>query len=151
MDNDCFPRPRRRIQRVAAGILIVSAIASLAGCGGGSNVARVSGTITLDGQPLTSGTVHFVPSEGRAAKGKIAPDGTYRLGTFGEADGALLGTHQVAIVAYEPVEIKQQGPPFPKPTNKPLVPPKYLEIGSSGLTFTVEPGRNTADFELTTK
>ena len=47
--------------------------------------------------PLTSGTVRFVPDAGRAASGTIESDGTYRLGTYSRSDGALIGTHKVAI------------------------------------------------------
>ena len=44
------------------------------GCGGSSGPPRaaVSGTITLDGQPLSQGTITFVPAgEGTAASGEI--------------------------------------------------------------------------------
>ena len=56
--------------------------------------APVSGVVTLDGQPLEMGSVTFVPQDGsrRPATGRIQSDGSYRLGTYDDDDGALLGS-----------------------------------------------------------
>jgi hypothetical protein len=127
-------------------------ISALAGCGADANVASVNGVVRVDGKPLTTGTVRFVPPAGRAAAGKIQSDGTFTLGTFGDSDGALLGRHQVAVIAFEvgPVQRTEGGRPPPAPT-KPLVPQRYMAPGTSGLTFEVKPGRNYAELDLSIK
>ncbi len=129
-------------------ILWPALLAVLLGCGDDSQLGRVHGTVQLDGKPLTTGTVRFVPDAGRAAQGEIQPDGTYTLGTYGTSDGALLGTHRVAIVAYEASDNTRPAYEVRTP-NRPLVPQKYLATGTSDLSFDVKPGKNRADFDLT--
>jgi hypothetical protein len=130
--------------------LVVSlmVLASIAGCGQDANVSRVHGIVRLDGKPLTAGTVRFVPEAGRAATGQIESDGTFTLGTYGKSDGALIGTHKVAIIAYEATS--DERPPYEirGPASKPLVPERYMSVGTSGLTFEVKPGDNRAEFDL---
>jgi hypothetical protein len=46
--------------------VIVMALLALAGCSGSSTQGTVHGTVTLDGQPLKTGTVRFVPADGRS-------------------------------------------------------------------------------------
>lgn len=62
------------------------------GCGSGHpETFPVAGKITYDGQPVTQGTVVFYPEEGQPAMGTIAADGSYRLTTFEDGDGAAAG------------------------------------------------------------
>jgi hypothetical protein len=111
------------------------------GCGQDAHLGQVAGTVRLDGKPLSSGTVQFVPDAGRLAQGAIQADGTYAL------DGAQIGAHRVAIVAYEAGGDSR--PAYEsRAANKPLVPQKYMAVGTSELTFDVKPGDNQADFEL---
>jgi len=129
----------------------VALVVSLAGCGQNSRLGRVSGTVRLDGKPVTSGVVQFVPAAGRAATGKIDSDGTYRLGTYGESDGALIGPHKVAIVAYEAGDDSRPAYELRNVKRKPLVPTRYMSVGTSGLTADVKPGRNEFTFDLTSQ
>jgi hypothetical protein len=114
-------------------------------------MASVEGIVRLDGKPLASGTVRFVPAAGRAATGAIQSDGSFTLGTYGESDGALIGKHQVAVIAYEAAEDGRPAYEVRTTTSKFLVPQRYMAVGTSGLTFEVKPGKNEANFELTTK
>jgi hypothetical protein len=123
-------------------------LAAVAGCTKDDSLANVEGVVRLDGQPLTSGTVRFIPPAGRAASGQIQPDGTYRLGTYGESDGALVGTHKVAIIAYQGGGDSRPAYEARGQSSKPLVPERYMAPGTSGLTFEVKRGKNQADFQL---
>jgi hypothetical protein len=106
--------------------------------------------VRLDGSPLTTGSVRFVPEAGRAATGKIESDGTFVLGTFGQTDGAMIGTHKVAIIAYEASSDTRPAYEVRTPS-KPLVPQRYMAPGTSGLTKEVKPGDNEFEFDLTSK
>lgn len=87
----------------------ISIVLALVGCGGNKfPVAKVSGVCNCNGQPLTAGLVVFEPvpkpgsdrkESGRAAAGVIQQDGTYVLSTFGNNDGAIVGTHRVLVFA----------------------------------------------------
>ena len=78
---------------------LIAMLIACHGCSpkGGMPTAPVSGTVTYQGNPVTSGTVMFVPQTGKAATGNIGPDGHYTLTTYDEGDGAVLGTHRVEI------------------------------------------------------
>jgi len=69
------------------------------GCGpGGPETAPVSGTVTLDGQPVAGAAVMLVPeSAGRPAHGVTDSQGKFTLTTFEEGDGALVGKHSVTV------------------------------------------------------
>jgi hypothetical protein len=61
------------------------------------DVGEVSGTVTLDGQPLENALVTFTPEGGgRGASGVTDASGKYLLATAGQA-GAVPGTHRVTV------------------------------------------------------
>jgi hypothetical protein len=123
----------------------------LLGCGQESKLGRVHGVVRLDGNPLSSGTVRFVPEAGRAAEGQIQSDGSFTLGTYGSSDGALIGPHKVAIIAYEASGDGRPAYAMRGQSSKALVPQRYMSTGTSGLTFDVKPGENQAEFDLKSK
>jgi len=128
----------------------LSVVLLAAGCGGGPKLpprAPVEGTVTLDGKPLPRGTVQFVPDQDKRTKGppavaQIDADGNYRLSTAG-VEGAVIGWHRVAVVAQENVDLNQTS------YAPSLVPEKYNDPSSSGLSYEVKAGEhNLIDVEL---
>ena len=129
------------------------------GCGSGHpETFPVAGKITYDGQPVTQGTVVFYPEEGRSAMGTIAADGSYRLTTFEDGDGALPGRHTVTITAIaqsasapasmeEEMEHGMLG--SMEGSIRWLVPERYSRRETSELTADVPTEGGTIDFELT--
>jgi hypothetical protein len=138
-----------RLFGVSAILLAASAFIPI-GCGSrGPEMASVSGTVTYKGAPVPMGTVTFQPVEpakGRAATGAIQPDGSYTLQTENPDDGALVGDYRVSISARDEVVLDYR-PAKPVPP-KLLVPEKYEDPATSGLTATVKSGRNRIPFEL---
>jgi len=122
-------------------------LCSLLGCSQDARLGRVDGIVRLDGKPLTAGTVKFTPDAGRSAAGQIQSDGTFTLGTYGTSDGALIGTHRVAVIAYE-ASVDTRPAYEVRTPSKPLVPQRYMSEGTSRLTFEVKPGKNFAEFDL---
>lgn len=119
-------------------------IAALIGCGG--KPAQVSGTVTLDGKPLERGVVGFTPvAGGLRAAGIIQSDGRYTLTTNRES-GLETGEYRVTVVSREPGPPSNGGPPMPGPY---ITPERYAVESTSGLFYTVAPGNNTIDIELT--
>lgn len=111
-------------------------VLSLVGCGG-PKLASVAGKVVFpDNTPLTSGTVVFNPIDENpyAAQGQIQPDGTFRLGTTRPGEGAYPGKYQVSIEPYDDVAGK-------------MVDPRFENVKTSGLEYTVLPGSN--DFTIT--
>jgi hypothetical protein len=120
-------------------------LACLAGCGGPEHppVGRVSGVVTLDGQPLADATVMFQPSNGRASQATTDKAGKYSLIYLDGVPGAMLGTHTVIIRTEIPGE---DGQP---PIAKEKLPKKYHT--ESELKAEVKAGSNTHNFDLTSQ
>ncbi|MSR32390.1 MAG: hypothetical protein EXR99_12895 [Gemmataceae bacterium] len=137
----------------------------LCGCGGGPNLAKVSGTITYQGKPVTGALVTFYPEDKeniRGSMGETDEKGRYVLWTFNPGDGALVGSHKVAISKRGPPEKGTLHPSLKgkgklgdayyeqvTATGPPLIPEKYFFAETSGLNITVARGKhNTLDFPL---
>jgi hypothetical protein len=124
---------------------------SVVGCGNG--LASVSGTVTLDGEPIAGGsdvrgTVTFYRQDGTGtpAVGIIDSDGRYEMST-GSTDGVPPGEYAVAIAATR-IIIPEPGA---TPSGRPITPRYYANAKESGLRADVEPGGNTFDFQLESK
>lgn len=128
-------------------------LVALVGCGPTINLpplAAVSGTVTLDGTPLTTGMVQFTPdnskgTQGAASTGAIGPDGRYTLSVADSASGAMVGWHRVSVVARAAPKDETDTAPML------LVPERYINPATSGLSFEVKAGEaNVIDLKLTT-
>jgi hypothetical protein len=87
------------------------------GCGGKDQPVKVHGIVTLDGEPVHGAIVSFLPDEkgGRFAVGTTAKDGSFRLKTYKDDDGALPGDYRVTVTLIplddeEEVEGKEEVP-----------------------------------------
>lgn len=92
----------------------------LSGCGGRKvAIEPAKGKVVCNGQPVTEGSVAFIPlgesasESGRPATGAVGPDGTFVLTTYDQFDGALVGKHRVEYVAPED-EGEEEGEPPPE-------------------------------------
>jgi hypothetical protein len=130
-------------------IVAAAATAALAHCGcessQPSHVGRVSGKITLEGQPLPDAVVKFSPVKegGSSALGKTDAEGNYKLNYAAGIDGAEIGKNVVTISTYDEGD-PDGDPPRPKMPEK--VPLKYND--QTELTAEVKAGDNTLDFPL---
>jgi hypothetical protein len=137
------------VRRVGLAVLLGAAFC--AGCGGPAAVviAPVGGKVTLDGAPVASGQVSFLPadqSEGAAgmSAGAIDANGEYKIFTAGKS-GAPPGKYTVTVT---PLMV-----PAPGATAAPIAPfnAMYSNVGKTPLHFEVvnspEPGRY--DLKLT--
>lgn len=133
------------------------------GCGGDpdrSSTAPVSGTVTLDGKPLVSGTITFETTGSRPASGVIKEGEILNVMTYEPNDGAPVGTHQVSITATEiaksavvanPGETTDFDPNYMGGGNS-LILKKYNNPSTSGLTAEIQSGtENVLQFDLEPK
>lgn len=132
--------------------LVALLLPALAGCGPTLKLppmAPVTGVVTLDGAPVTTGMVQFAPdhakgTEGPASTGAIGPDGRYTLSVPDGGNGAMIGWHRVSVVAR--ASPKNDADTLPML----LVPERYINPATSGLSFEVVAGQtNTIDLQLT--
>lgn len=126
------------------------AMICVTGCGGLYD-AKVTGTVSLDSQPLSRGTVAFNPANGGSAGySMIDRYGKYAVMT-GREQGLPSGDYTVTVVANEPPATQWNEQGGPPPPGKPITPPWYRTKQTSGLKYRVNPGRNQINLELYTE
>jgi hypothetical protein len=130
----------RTVCCLAAGLLILS------GCA--KHEPSVAGTVLLDGVPLPSGRIRFVPVEGTPGPdaGAVIDEGKYSI-----TKGLTTGKYRVEIHGTQESTLRKERDPL---TPIWLIPAEVESIPSeynvkSQLVQTVEAGSNTADFVLT--
>lgn len=119
----------------------------LAGCGSGGRLAvvPVSGLVTLNGDPLPDASVTFIPEKGKPATGKTDQTGIYRLTTYTQGDGAVIGKHKIAISKM--TDLPESNTPEELAKIKHVLPETYADPERSGLTAEVKSGQ-TADIDF---
>jgi hypothetical protein len=83
--------PCDRGRRPAAPAFLL-AVLCLAGSGCGKGHGEVSGKVTYQGKPLTSGTVSLMDSDGSVQSAAIQPDGRYSFAAVVEGPATLVVT-----------------------------------------------------------
>jgi hypothetical protein len=141
----CFKRLGSRKPLLPGGMIavVVAMMGLVAGCSSRSavDVAKVSGTVTLDGKPLPDAVILFQPKGGRPSHGQTGPDGTYQLLYTIDRAGAMVGTSTVTISTA--IEDNDGNVALE------LVPKRYFQPGA--ITVEVKPRKNVINFDLTTK
>ena len=141
---------------IVAGIAVVSC-----GCLGGEGpvVGKVSGLVTLDGNPLENATVSFHPESGRGSVGRTGTNGRYELLYVKGRKGATVGPHKVTITSRVWAEESRQvdydenpesGTPNVQARDEILL-PKYHLREETILSADVKAGSNEFNFELESK
>lgn len=133
----------RAIQSAPATIVLLAFFAS--GCGETDAVERasVSGNVTLDGSPVASGQIQFIPTgdtKGPASYG-IIKDGGYSIAE--KQKGPVVGNALVKINSVRETGEKNDGG---EPIVEEAIPANYNT--NTTLKVAIERGENTRDFEL---
>lgn len=138
-------------------VLAAVAVAAAPGCQTGDDLPRhaVSGRVQLDGKPLESGAIQFLPVEGGSSGGvpvsggTVIQDGAYEIG---REKGLTPGTYRVSITSAaggtSPPADEAPGPALPPA--KDLIPAKY-NVQSTLKAEVKANGPNTFDFDLNSK
>lgn len=151
MDELVVSWNRRMTFACRQAVLLVSAIA-VVGCGAKPEVVPASGKVTYNGQPLPYGAVGFQPAQGQPSGAAIQPDGSFKLSTFSEFDGAKPGFYKVKVTCIPSQSPSERAKPrvgeFTPGAS--LIPDKYTFLDRSGLTAEVPAeGTDSIVIELT--
>lgn len=151
------------IQSKIAGLCLVFASLFCIGCGGGSDyvvpeLMEVSGTVTLNDEPLTNASVIFTPQPGTSGTGAIGvtdSSGKYTLKHKSDKPGIESGKYYVTFSKWA----MPDGSPIPDGKTaadveaKDIIPKKYrdvTELGPKNIAEVKAKG-DTFDFQLKSK
>lgn len=146
------------------------ALVLLLACGCGKKMmAKVEGTVLLDGKPLDGATVVFQPEQGGLpASGLTGSDGVFHLTTRSTGDGAREGNYKVTITKQKKsVEIetpaksgdtehikdawkKYRAKPAADSSKDSALPAEYSDAGKTPLRCQVPP-EGPLEFKLRSK
>ena len=138
--------------------LLVLMALMFAGCGdGGPKLVKAGGVVEYKDAPLAEADVVFVPDEGgQPSIGRTDKDGRFTLQTSGR-QGAPPGDHKVSVTA---VRQKRAVPPGEAvgmtseqiyANHETLIPVKYNNLISSGLSATVDNDAQKNEFSFVLK
>ncbi len=128
-------------------------MAACCGCSGGGpddmpDIAPVSGTLTLDGEPIAFAHIIFSPVDGgQTSEAYSDQSGRYVLVYKRDIMGAKIGKHKIIVTTYEEPETTDDMKTVGGVPER--FPAKYNQ--NSTLEFEVQDGDNTHDLALTSK
>lgn len=143
-------------------VLCVVGLVPCVGCGRSDQppLGRVTGTVQYDGQPVASGTIVFEVANARSANGTIADGKIVDVTTYDPGDGVPVGEARIAVFATAAGGGAAASPaatPDAKTvidqnymgSAKSLIPDRYNNPATSGLTWTIKAGENVVELNLT--
>jgi hypothetical protein len=150
-----------RLRRLSVGCLILTLL-GLAGCGAESRLAAVEGKVTVDGKPVNSGRVFFRSPDGKhTIIAKIRPDGTYRAL---DVPYVAMRVSVTPLTKWERMRLmsdpkngavlrasEARETPGEAETPRVIIPEKYQDPNTSGLTFTAASETNTYNIEISSE
>lgn len=109
-----------------------------------NDLGYVTGTVTLDGQPVGPGTIRFYLDDPNAEfppvpVSKFGEDGLYELKLSGSMFGAPPGEYTV-VITDKAAELGMG--------DTPIIPAAYQNRKKTDLHTTVKPGQQVIDFDL---
>lgn len=137
---------------------VSACVLGLSGCSpagpdyGSLDLSEVHGTITLDGQPLSGGLIHFQAEDGTYSYAPIDAEGCYKMMFNSEQPGVLKGGKTVRIWSSRSVPGEanaggeEEGDPDARPRQVERIPSRY-NIRST-LTANVENASEEFNFDL---
>lgn len=139
--------------------LAITAVMTAGGCGSRHPpLGSVTGTVRYNGRPIAEGQILFEVAGARPAQGTIVDGRIVDVTSYAAGDGAAIGHARIAVFA-TPASVSlytqgQGGPGAPTTTATPpsggpsLIPVKYNDPETSGLSHEIVPGVNTLAIEL---
>ncbi len=129
--------------------VLITVLLGTVGCSDQPTKYPVRGTVRFpDGQVLRNGSVEFESVEGDErilARGEIAGDGSFVLGTDTLDDGARAGDYRAVVISDQSIGNGIERPGMLEPAR---LHRKYRDFDSSRLQFTVQPKANDIIIEV---
>lgn len=117
------------------------------GCSEPPQLFSVSGTVLIDGEPLTGGSIRFVPEGGRPVSSTILENGSFQLGSnsvgkITGVDGVPPGKYRIAVSSSIILSEEEESVNW-------LAPRRYADFRTSGLEADLQAPEENLLIELT--
>lgn len=132
--------------QVYSGLCLTTVVLLCIGCG--PTPATITGKVTFEGKPITTGTIAFLAQNGKVVSGNIW-QGEYQVEGVEIGPGA-----RVSVISHHPSPMMRPptGPIEDVPQQKTLefvpIPDRYASAAESGLSCEVVEGVQTHNFSL---
>lgn len=131
-------------------LVVFVALGTLSGCGGekGPDLAKVTGKVIFNGEPLADALVTFSPNSetARGSMGTTNEQGVYVLEYTADKSGVPVGEYRVSITSERAGFSDESGAGKHIEPREEILPIRYH--AETELKATVNPGENTIDFDL---
>ncbi|MGL6193725.1 MAG: hypothetical protein ACRC2T_02745 [Thermoguttaceae bacterium] len=137
--------------------LFVMSLALLSGCSGDPVPGKVTGKITLDGEPVKQAIISFYPSSGPSSMARSNDNGEYELLFTDDKKGAVVGTHKVTASTFAPSSMASTtgtadpGAPQIIEAVPEIIPAKYINKETTDIVKEVKSGKQVINIELTSQ
>ncbi len=118
-------------------------------CGCGNTAPSVSGTVTIDGKPVPTGSISFVPISSGATVGSPIENGNYQISKL------EVSTYRVIIMAFQEGQFAESSADLEAAAGRPTPPPMFRDLaaGAEGNEVEVEirESKQVLNFPLTSR
>lgn len=130
-------------------VILLSLLMSIAGCSDQPSRYPVAGRVLIDGEPLSTGSIRFVPEKGRPATSMIHSDGTFALSQASLSSdptqrGVMAGKYRVAVSAAKVIDEDADDVEW-------LAPSKYADFRTSEIAMEIDRPHDDLVVDLTWK
>jgi hypothetical protein len=132
----------KRYHRPAGHIGLGFALLAVSACG--TKGGTVSGVVTYQGKPVTTGTVLFLGADKVPVRAPILNDGSYQV------TNVPVGEAKIAVMVPPPSPPPRKDDPNPPRPSQPTtaIRPNYMNAETSGLSYTVTTGSQTHNIDM---
>jgi hypothetical protein len=121
-------------------LLGISGLLLIIGCNSGPKIVPVSGKITIDGNPLTTGIIMVYQKGYRPASAVVKSDGSFTFKTLNHDDGCLLGEHPISISSKRVINDTK---------TEYFIPARYSDIDKSNTKIKIDGSNSNLLIDLT--
>jgi hypothetical protein len=118
-----------------------------AGCGGGGDVKKVSGTLKYKGTAVPNVVINFTPDNGRMSWAETDNEGHFTLHYDKKVDGAVVGKHKVSVQSKPGAAEVQPGVPAKQPAYLAAMFEKY-DPAKTTKVVTIEKSEDNLEIDL---